>query len=286
MGCFIFGGGGKKADGDNLDFSRVTMEPQFGLAGKKFYNKNKELKTGTILNWDGTPLTLADGETIPGADVVEPSLSRRYIPSGKYLGKPVELAPMAQGSVSVSFLDSHSYEIAQTAGYIHGITELVALPEGKVLADGTYEGPYEVGIPNAKYYYLQTAGQMCTQNIKINKPVVTHTDWVTPKNSTTIEIPLDGLLSCERLYSVTLFADDAVSSGQLVSAYLEKGGSSIMALRHAYKEGTGPVAIGISSWVDDYANEKSIIQITGVSFKTTIEYYIVMHTINSNEWNL
>ena len=127
MGCFIFGGGGKKADGDNLDFSPVTMEPQFGLAGKKFYNKNKELKTGTILNWDGTPLTLMDGDTIPGADVVEPSLTTRYIPSGKYLGKPVELAPMAQGSVTGAQLDDHSFRITKTAGYIEGGTQDIAI---------------------------------------------------------------------------------------------------------------------------------------------------------------
>lgn len=127
MGCFIFGGGGKKADGDNLDFSQVTMEPQFGLAGKKFYNKNKELKTGTILNWDGTPLTLLDGETVPGADVVEPSLSRRYIPSGKYLGKPVELAPMAQGSVTGAQLDDQTFRITKSAGYIEGGTQDIAI---------------------------------------------------------------------------------------------------------------------------------------------------------------
>lgn len=127
MGCFIFGGGGKKADGDNLNFSQVNMEPQFGLAGKKFYNRNKELKTGTILNWDGTPLTLMDGDTIPGADVVEPSLTTRYIPSGKYLGKPVELAPMARGFVDCAQLDDHTFRITKTAGYIEGGTQDFAI---------------------------------------------------------------------------------------------------------------------------------------------------------------
>lgn len=209
MGCFIFGGGGKKADGDNLDFSRVTMEPQFGLAGKKFYNKNKELKTGTILNWDGTPLTLPDGETISGADVVEPSLSRRYIPSGKYLGKPVELAPMAQGSIFGSLLDDHTFRIVKTAGYIEG-------------------GAIDYVIPSRNYESGGAGSFSASSSLRIN-------------------IPLNGLtLYTSALFAIYLVADNSVASGKIAAMFLRKVNTKWSPSGVAYKVGTGTVLPSVS----------------------------------------
>ena len=101
MGVFLFGSGGKK-DSAGPDLSQVTMQPQFGLSGKKFFDKNGNLKEGAILNWDGTPITLMDGDTVPGADIINPSLDERYIPSGFYLGRPIELKQMDRYSGSYS----------------------------------------------------------------------------------------------------------------------------------------------------------------------------------------
>ena len=209
MGCFIFGGGGKKASGDNLDFSQVTMEPQFGLAGKKFYNKNKELKTGTILNWDGTPLTLLDGETVPGADIVEPSLSRRYIPSGKYLGKPVELAPMAQGFVDGAQLDDHTFRITKTAGYIES-------------------GTQDYAIPSRNYEFGGAAGISASSSLRIN---ISHYG-LTYDTST--------------LFAIYLVANNSVTSGKIAAMFLQKVNNAWSSLGVAYKVGTGIVQPSVS----------------------------------------
>ena len=173
MGCFIFGGGGIGGNG-GVPFDQVTMEPQFGLAGKKFIDKNKQLRTGTIQNWDGTPISLSEGDTPIDPDTINPSLTSKYIPAGVYLGKPVYFPKMPEGSVEVGLNGSTSFRVEKTAGYISGGTEDIALPPGKVVADDTYSGPYTIN-PQQAYYEggqrgkqtLQTANKMCSDNIVI-----------------------------------------------------------------------------------------------------------------------
>lgn len=276
MGCFIFGGGGKKADGDNLDFSRVTMEPQFGLAGKKFYNKNKELKTGTILNWDGTPLTLPDGETISGADVVEPSLSRRYIPSGKYLGKPVELAPMAQGSVNVSIQGSRSFRVEKTAGYIEGGTDTIAFPPGKVLADGTYEGPYAV-TSGSEIITLNTNGKYCTGDITVGRTAIFIGNR-TPNSSTTMYLPYQTVDGAKRKpMAFSIMGGMSATSGDYLATLM-----GLCAIDGTYDFiGTfndgGQISTFTATITDQPESERIKLTITdNYGFKSSVSYYVML----------
>ena len=127
MGCFIFGGGGIGGNG-GVPFDQVTMEPQFGLAGKKFIDKNKQLKTGTIQNWNGTLLTLDHSGDSQGSDeYIEPALFNRYIPAGYYISKDIDIRPMPEGSVSGAQYSDNSFRITKTAGYISAGTIDIAL---------------------------------------------------------------------------------------------------------------------------------------------------------------
>lgn len=92
MGCFIFGGGGKKGD-SSLDFSKVTMEPQYALAGKKFFNRNKELKAGNISNYVAPAAGASDS---PDKLTLLPEVNAaRHIPAGVYMSRDVEIGPLA-----------------------------------------------------------------------------------------------------------------------------------------------------------------------------------------------
>lgn len=247
MGCFIFGSGGGRNNGGGPDFSLVNMEPQFALAGKKFYNRNQELKTGTILNWDGTPLTLMDGDTIPDADVVEPSLTTRYIPSGKYLGKPVELAPMAQGSIFGSLLDDHTFRIVKTAGYIEG-------------------GAIDYAIPSRVYHVGGSAEFSASSFSRIN-------------------IPHGGLtLYTSALFAIYLVADNSVTSGKIAAMYLCKDyGGDWRPYGVAYKVGTGNVHPSVSYTVSPEGQYYLRIDINEKAgnanyceFSTTVTYSAVI----------
>ena len=133
MGCFIFGSGGS-GGGGVLNWDQVTMEPQFGLSGKKFFDKNKQLRNGTIQNWNGEKIMLNPEEQWDNPDIV-PSIIASYIPAGYYIGQDIKIASMPIGSVNVSWRDSYSYAIEKTAGYINGETEVIVLNEGYKLVD-------------------------------------------------------------------------------------------------------------------------------------------------------
>lgn len=133
MGCFIFGGGGIGGNG-GVPFDQVTMEPQFGLAGKKFIDKNKQLRTGTIQNWDGTPISLSEGDTPVDPDTINPSLTSKYIPAGVYLGKPVYFPKMPEGSVSGAQMDDSTFRVTKTAGYINAGTQDFSITGGSPTA--------------------------------------------------------------------------------------------------------------------------------------------------------
>lgn len=128
MGCFIFGSGGIGGNG-GVPFDQVTMEPQFGLAGKKFIDKNKQLKTGTIQNWNGEKTALNPGEQWDTPDIV-PSTAASYIPAGYYIGQDIKIAGMPEGSVSGAQVDSGTFRVTKTAGYISGGTDNYAISGG------------------------------------------------------------------------------------------------------------------------------------------------------------
>lgn len=114
MGGFIFGSGGGGNGGPDL--SLVTMEPQFGLKDKMFYDRNGNLVPGTILNWDGTVLFTpsTDGNKMvvtPRADTAQ------HIAGGKYLGRDIEFAAMPAGSAVLERNDN-VVTLRKTAGYI------------------------------------------------------------------------------------------------------------------------------------------------------------------------
>lgn len=275
MGCFIFGGGGGKGD-SSLDFSQVNMEPQYALAGKKFYNKDKELKAGTILNWDGTPLTLADGETISGADVVEPSLTTRYIPSGKYLGKPVFLAPMAQGSVDVRLQSNTGFLVDKTAGYISGGTDAVAFPPGKVLADGTYEGPYAV-TSGSEIITLNTSGKYCTGDITVGKTAIFIGNR-TPNSSTTMYLPYQTVDGAKRKpMAFSIMGGMSATSGDYLATLM-----GLCATDGTYDfPGTfndgGQISTFATTITDQPASERIKLTITdNYGFKSTVSYYVML----------
>ena len=94
MGGFIFGSGG--GGGSGLNWDEITMQPQFGLAGKKFFDKDKQLKTGSIPNWDGYTIK---GEPSGPKHVVQSSRDERYIPAGNYLGVDVDLKPITPSNI-------------------------------------------------------------------------------------------------------------------------------------------------------------------------------------------
>ena len=127
MGGFIFGSGGGDPGGGGVDWNQVTMAPQFGLTGKKFYDQNKQLREGTILNWDGTVLNGASTDS--NKRIVVPATSAKHILGGRYLGRDIEIAAMEAGSASVG-INGKTVTLTKQAGYIAAGSETLEVPAG------------------------------------------------------------------------------------------------------------------------------------------------------------
>ena len=127
MGGFIFGSGGGDPGGGGVDWNQVTMAPQFGLTGKKFYDQNKQLREGTILNWDGTVLNGASTDS--NKRIVVPATSAKHILGGRYLGRDIEIAAMEAGSASVG-INGKTVTLTKQAGYIAAGSETQEVPAG------------------------------------------------------------------------------------------------------------------------------------------------------------
>ncbi len=154
MGGFVFGSGG--GSGNSVDFLKVTMEPQFGLSGKKFYDRSGNLVPGTILNWDGTVLSGAstDGNKV----IVTPDSVAQHIAAGKYLGRDIEFAAMAAGSAEMSREDN-VVTLTKQAGWIGAGTPTLTIP--------AYNGSNSI-TPGASAQTLSLAGLYCLADIIIN----------------------------------------------------------------------------------------------------------------------
>lgn len=126
MGVFIFNSGGGGNSGPALDWDQVNVEPQFVLQGKKFLDKDKQLKVGTILNWDGTVLSGASGDS--NKIIVAPATTAKHIAAGRYLSRDIEIAAMEAGSAAME-RNGNVITLHKTSGYITGgdVTETVPL---------------------------------------------------------------------------------------------------------------------------------------------------------------
>lgn len=215
MGCFIFGSG--SGGGSNLPFDQVTMEPQFGLAGKKFIDKNEQLKTGTIQNWNGTPLT--DENWSGSADIIQPSLPsapRQYIPAGVYLGKDVLFQSMPEGSVSGAQMGDRAFRITKTAGYISAGTIDIAL----TTASPT---PYAL-----EHNYAHSSTELHLAPM----------DW-----------DMDDSLQY-RMFTISAFAHGSVSNGEIAAFTLFKeNGAWVL---YVYKMGSTPIIMNENYFSIDY----------------------------------
>ena len=127
MGGFIFGSGNGGGSGGGLDWSQVNMAPQFGLTGKKFFDQNKQLQEGTILNWDGT--VLSGASTDSNKIIVVPATSAKHILGGRYLGRDIEIAAMEAGSAAMA-INGKTVTLTKQAGYIASGSETLQVPAG------------------------------------------------------------------------------------------------------------------------------------------------------------
>lgn len=127
MGILVFGSGGG-GNGGGLNWDEVDIQPQFALSGKKFFDKDKQLRAGTILNWDGTPLSGPSSDS--SKVIITPDKDHAWhIPGGRYLGRDVEISAMGNGSASMS-IAGNVVTLAKQAGYIDGGNETLNVPAG------------------------------------------------------------------------------------------------------------------------------------------------------------
>ena len=213
MGCFIFGsGGGKNNGGGGPDFSLVNMEPQFALAGKRFYNRNQDLRTGTIPNWNGEQVALLPGDEWPTPDIT-PSLEASYIPSGYYIGQDIKIAGMPVGDIrTVEYTDAHSIVITFGAGYI--------------------SGSREIALPNLPFYSFGAADHTYTGN--------TARYYIAPMDP-------DFSGDLDKTFLACLFAHGSVSSGEIAAISIGKQEDSSWAAM-AYVTGNYPKTPSVDVW--------------------------------------
>ncbi|MBO4556509.1 MAG: hypothetical protein J5706_07085 [Elusimicrobiales bacterium] len=176
MGGFIFGSGSGGGSGGGLDWSQVNMAPQFGLAGKKFFDQNKQLREGTILNWDGT--VLSGASTDSNKIIVVPATSAKHILGGRYLGRDIEIAAMEAGSAAMG-ISGDTVTLTKQAGYIAAGSETLQVPAGS--ATLSRNGNVVTLTKHAGYIAEGTASETV--------PITTKTQTISSNGSTTITPP-------------------------------------------------------------------------------------------------